>query len=138
MAHWDHARIAVEKRLNDNWMTTPIRFWSSNAPFNVPATAYIALMVEEFDGRQITLGGTPQLHRYAGQITIQVLVPERTGASVALGYCDTLDDLFRRAQFSYSNSGLITCRTPQRRDVGVTQGWYQVNLVIPYQRDKSH
>jgi len=138
MAHWDDARIAIEKRVADNWTATPIRYWSSGVPFAVPATAYIAVQIEEFDARQITLGTTPQTHRYFGQITIQVLVPERTGTKAAAGYCDTLDDLFRRQQFSHGNSGLFTCRTPQKREVGTRDGWYQVNLAIPYQRDKAH
>jgi len=138
MAHWDDARIAIEKRLQDNWTATTIRFWSSSVPFAIPATAYIALQIEEFDAKQITLGDSPQTHRYYGVITIQVLVPERSGPKAAAGYCDTLDDLFRRAQFSQNNSGMITCRTPQARVVGVNQGWYQVNLSIDYQRDKTH
>lgn len=138
MPHWDNARAAIEKRIQDNWTMTPIRYWSSGAPFIVPSTAYIAVRIDEFDGHQITLGSTPQVHRYIGQIVIQVLVPERSGAAVALGYCESLDDLFRRAQFSYLQSGMITCRTPQVRDVGIQQGWYQVNLIIPYHRDRSH
>lgn len=138
MAHWDAARIAIEKRLKDNWTTTPIRYWSSGVPFEIPTTAYIALQIEEFDATQITLGNNAQTHRYFGIITIQVLVPERQGAKAASGYCDTLDDLFRRAQFSQGNSGVITCRTPQVRVVGVDQGWYQLNLSIDYHRDKIH
>ena len=115
MAHWDDSRIAIESRLATGWTTTPIRYWSSGVPFEPPATAYIALQIEEFQAEQITLGNTPQVHRYFGMITIQVLVPERQGAKTAAGYCDTLDDLFRRAQFSSGNSGVITCRTPQLR-----------------------
>ena len=138
MAHWDDARIAIEKRLNDNWTATTIRFWSSGVPFTVPSTAYLALQIEEFDATQITLGNSAQLHRYFGVITIQVLVPERQGAKAAAGYCDTLDPLFRRAQFSQGNSGVITCRTPQVRNVGVQGGWYQMNMLISYHRDKQH
>ena len=138
MAHWDDARIAIEKRLADNWATTPIQYWSSGVPFQTPTTAYIAITIEEFNGTQITLGGTPQLHRYFGIITLQVFVPERQGAKTAAGYCDTLDNLFRRAQFSQGNSGLITCRTPQARMIGASDGWYQMNLAIEYHRDNVH
>jgi hypothetical protein len=138
MAHWNDARIAIEKRFNDNWTTTPKRFWSSNTPFEIPTTAYVAIQIDEMDARQISFGNPPYLHRYDGLITIQILVPERTGPAVADGYCDTLDTLFRCAQFSYNNSGVITCRTPQKRTVGITQGWYQVNLLVQYKRDKIH
>lgn len=139
MAHWDDARIAFESRLATGWPTTPIHYWSSGVPFEPPTSGgYVALTVEEFSARQITLGSTPQTHRYFGVVTLQVFVPERQGAKLAAGYCDTLDDLFRRAQFSLGNSGLITCRTPQARMVGVSDGWYQINLSIDYQRDKFH
>lgn len=139
MAHWDDARIAIEARLATGWgATTPIRYWSSGVPFVVPSGAYIALQIEEFDAQQITLGETPQTHRYFGTITIQVLVPERQGAKVSAGYCETLDDLFRRAQFSSGNSGVMTCRTPQVKTIGVLQGWYQVNIATAYHRDKIH
>ncbi len=137
MAHWDDTRIAIESRLASAWTTTPIRYWSSGVPFVVPAVPYIALQIEEFDAEQISFGAT-RTHRYFGIITIQVLVPERQGAKAAAGYCDTLDDLFRCAQFSSGNSGVITCRTPQVRPVGVEDGWYQLNLSVDYQRDKQH
>lgn len=138
MAHWDDARIAIESRINSNWTTTPVRYWSSGVPFDVPSSAHIAVQIEEFSASQITLGDTPQTHRYFGVLTIQVFVPERQGAKAAAGYCDTLDDLFRRAQFSSGNSGVITCRTPQARTIGVKNGWYQVNLIIEFHRDKQH
>jgi hypothetical protein len=139
MAHWDAARIAIESRLATGWgTTTPIRYWSSGVPFEIPSVPYLAIQVEEFDAQQITLGGTPQTHRYFGIITIQVLVPERTGSKIAAGHCDTLDPLFRRAQFSQGDSGVILCRTPQARTIGTSDGWYQMNLVIPFQRDKIH
>lgn len=138
MAHWDDARIAIESRINSNWTTTPVRYWSSGVPFVVPATAYIAVQIEEFTASQITLGSVPQTHRYTGIITIQVLVPERQGAKLAATYCDTLDPIFRRAQFSSGNSGVITCRTPQVRTIGIMNGWYQMNMSIEYHRDKMH
>lgn len=139
MAHWDDAVIAIEARLAAAWgTTTPIRYWSSGVPFEVPSAPYIAVQIEEFDGGQITLGNVPQTHRYFGVITIQVLTPERTGGKAARAYADLLDPTFRRAQFSQGDSGIITCRTPQARTIGVRDGWYQINLVIPFHRDKIH
>ncbi len=139
MAHWDDARIAIENRLATNWATTPIRYWSSGVPFDPkPGVAYIALQITDVTGNQVSLGSGSQLHRYAGLIILQILVPERGGPKVADQYCDTLDDLFRRATFSHGSSGTIVCRTPQKTVVGVQDGWYQVNLVVPFRRDKIH
>jgi len=138
MGHWDDTRIAIESRLADNWTTTPIRYWSSGVPFAPTNTAYVALQIEEFEARQISLGPPPQLHRYFGVITLQVLLPEGQPAKQADGYCDTLDTLFRGVQFQHGNSGWIVTRTPQKRNVGIQSGWFQTNLVIPYKRDRLH
>ena len=144
MGHWTDTRIAIETRLYDNWQSppgtlrTPIRYWSSDAPFEQPETAWIALLIEGDRGRQISPGEGEQLHRYDGLITISVFTPEGNGPTEAEGYLDLLDPIWRRAEFSYGSSGLIRCRTPWARAVGIDQGWYQVNLRVSFQRDKQH
>jgi hypothetical protein len=144
MGHFEDERIAIETRLASNWesapgvLRTPIRYWSSNAPFVQPTTAWIALQIEPDVGRQVSLGDGVQLHRYDGLITIQVFTPEGTGPTAADQYVDLLDPIWRRQEFSYGTSGLIRCRTPWKRPVGIDRGWYQVNLKVLYQRDKQH
>jgi hypothetical protein len=145
MGHVTDARIAIEGRLYDNWQSppgtlrTPIRYWSSNAPFEIPeAAAWIALSVNAESGRQVSLGDGVQLHRYLGQIVVQVFVPERTGSQDMDTYLDLLDPIWRCAQFSYGDSGLITCRTPDVEAVGTADGWFQKNLKVAYRRDRQH
>ena len=145
MGHFEDERIAIETRLADNWesapgtLRTPIRYWSSGALFEIPDEApWIALQDEPDLGRQVSLGDGVQLHRYDGLITIQVFTPERTGPVAADQYVELLDPIWRRAEFSHGESGLIRCRTPWAVRVGVLDGWYQVNLKVRYQRDRQH
>lgn len=126
---------AVESRLQTNWTTTPIKF--QNVPFNETATAYVALFLQDGEGLQISLG-TVALRRWAGIIIVQVFVPETTGTSVARGYADTIGAIFDRVQFSSGNSGVISCRTPSIETIGLRDGWWQVNVTIPYRRNKQY
>jgi hypothetical protein len=145
MGHLTDTRIAIETRLATHWESapgvarTPIRYWSSGAPFAIPeAAAWIALSVDAESGRQVSLGDGVQLHRYLGQIVVQVFVPERTGSHDMDTYLDLLDPIWRRAEFSYGSSGLITCRTPDVTVVGTADGWFQKNLKVAYRRDREH
>lgn len=145
VGHLSDARIAIETRLYDNWQSppgtlrTPIRYWTSGAPFEIPdATPWIALSVQRESGRQASFGVAPQLHRYEGLIIVQVFVPERTGSQDMDTYLDLLDPIWRCAQFSYGDSGLITCRTPEAEPVGTADGWFQKNLKVAYRRDRQH
>jgi hypothetical protein len=145
MGHLTDTRIAIETRLADNWQSapgtprTPIRYWSSGAPFGLPdGMPWIALSVAPESGRQVSLGDGVQLHRYLGQIVVQVFVPERSGSHDMDTYLDLLDTIWRRAEFSYGSSGLITCRTPAVTVVGTADGWFQKNLKVAYRRDRAH
>lgn len=138
MAHVEDAVTAIERRFNTGWTTTKKRFWTSNVPFEIPDAPYVALQVEEFSSQQASFGSGVQLHRYAGNIILQILVKERTGSKLANQYASQLSDLFRSAQFSYLDSGLITCFTPVARTIGVQDGWFQVNVSVEYRRDKIH
>ena len=145
MGHWTDARIAIETRLADNWQSppgtlrTPIRYWTSGAPFEIPEnTPWIALSVQAESGRQASFGRPPQLHRYDGLIIVQVFVPERGGSQDMDTYLDLLDPIWLYAQFSYGDSGLITCRTPDVAPVGTADGWFQKNLRVAYTRHREH
>jgi hypothetical protein len=145
MGHLTDTRIAIETRLADNWQSAPgtprttIRYWASGAPFEIPAqAAWIALSVDPESGRQVSLGDGVQLHRYEGRIVVQVFVPERSGSQDMDTYLDLLDPIWRRAEFSYGDSGLITCRTPDVQVVGTADGWFQKNLRVAYRRNREH
>lgn len=138
MAHVEDTIAGIERRLEAGWTTTPIHYYTSNMPFIERDVPYIALNIEEGAARQVSFGNGVQMHRYDGIIIIQIFVKERTGARLATQYASTLSDLFRSAQFEYLLSGMITCRTPEPRIVGVQAGWFQLNVEVEYKRDKIH
>ena len=135
MSGYAAERQAIEARLTDNFSAIPIKY--ENAPFKETAAAYCAIFVRRGEGHQITLGPAPQLNRWAGLIIVQVFVPEDTGTQTAAGYCDSIADVFRRQEFSAGASGLIRCRVPNVETIGTRDGWFQMNVEVPYIRDKS-
>ena len=135
MSGYADERRAIEARLAANFSAIPIRY--ENAPFQESDEAYCAVFVRRGQGHQITLGPAPQLNRWAGLIIVQVFVPEDTGTQAAAGYCDSIADVFRRQEFSAGSSGLIRCRVPNVETIGTKAGWFQMNVEVPYIRDKS-
>jgi len=132
---FEDTRNAIESRLKANWTVTPIKF--QNVPFQETAEPYVALFILDGEGSQISLG-TPAVRRWPAVIKIQVFVPEDSGTKQARTYADSLGAIFDRAQFSAGSSGTIRCRIPSIADIGVTDGWDQVNVTIPCMRDKQY
>lgn len=128
-------RRAIEERLSANWSATPIRF--ENVPFQEIQNDYIACFIRSGEGRQISISNTP-LTRFAGVIIIQIFVKADKGTQQARLYADQLDPIFRNQTFSAGVSGLIRCWLPSLVPVGTAHGWYQMNLEIPYWRDKVY
>lgn len=135
MSGFDDARNAIESRLKANWTTTPIRF--EEVPFKETASPYVALFVLDGEGQQISLG-TPAVRRWPAVIMVQVFVPQDTSTKPARVYADTIGAIFDGASFSAGASGTIRCRVPSIKPVGVTDGWYQVNVTIPLIRDRQY
>jgi hypothetical protein len=135
MTGFEDARNAIESRLAANWTTTPIRY--ENVPFKETMAPYLALFILDATGRQISLG-TPAVRRWEGIIKIQVFVQADTGTKLPRTYADTVGAIFDRAQFSAGSSGTIRCRIPSAVHVGVTNGWDQVSVTIPFIRDRQY
>ena len=135
MSGFDDAAKAIETRLSAAWVTTKIRY--VNAPFVETRTPYVALFVLDGEGHQISLGAVV-LHRWVGVILMQVFVLQDTGTRLAKTYANTLGAVFDRAEFSSGASGLIRCRVPSVQEIGITNGWYQLNVSVPFIRDKTY
>jgi hypothetical protein len=130
MTFFADIRTAIESRLKTNWATTAIAW--DNVEYNpVASTAFIRLIVDEVDSRQISMATVP-CHRAIGLIHIMIMVPTNTGTATARGYADSLSDIFRNADFSS-----IKCMSPRIRRVGDVGEHYQYSLLIPFTYDKS-
>lgn len=129
-------RQAIEARLSTNWTSTPIKY--DNVSFSAPSdNKYISVVIANGASSQQELGASP-MHRHIGLITIQIFVPVEAGTNVPRDYADSLATVFRNAQFSAGSSGTILCRSPSIVRVGVTNGLYQLNVAVPYQRDVTY
>ena len=123
-------REAIEARLSDNWTSTDISW--DNVPYTPEAnTAFIRLMIDEVDSRQVSMADTP-CHRIFGIIHIPIMVPVGTGTDTAKGYSDALGDIFRNADFSS-----IICRSPKTVRVGDVGEHYQFSWLCNFQADKA-
>lgn len=128
-------RAAIESRFASAWAsTTKVRY--ENVEFAEPKdrTAWVSFNIITGDGRQITLGDNA-VHRLPGVIVIQVFTVKDGGTAQARTLADQAAAVFRQAEFSSGNSGRILCRTPSILSVGVRDGWYQLNVKIPFIRD---
>lgn len=125
------ARRDIENRFNDNWATTKIAW--DNVHFVPPSgEAWVAFHVFEDASNRVNIG-MPGIHRTSGTIVVNVMVPENTGTNTARGYADTIAAIFRDAVFNG-----ITCREATVTNAGVNEGWYQINVTIPFQWDGSY
>lgn len=134
MSGFEAERQAIESRLEANVTAIPIRY--ENIPFEETKDPYCAVFVRRGAGNQISLGDGAQLQRWAGVIIVQVFVPADTGTKPAAAYADMIAAVFNRQEFSVPGSGLIRCRVAHSETVGVRNGWFQINVTVPYRRDK--
>lgn len=135
-AAFEEERQAIEGRFATAWgATTPVKY--ENAPFKDTKAAHVALFIRRGEGLQASLGEVP-LRRWPGVILVQVFIPSGSGTQQALEYASSIGAIFDRAEFSSGTSGRIRCRIPSVETVGERAGWFQVNVTVPYLRDKAY
>ena len=127
-------RLAIEKRLDDNWATTPIAF--ENVPYDpVTGTAYVALAIVDGPAEQVSLGdGVAALHRSVGTIEIDIYVPIDSGTNTGRTYADSIAAIFRT--WSDTTSG-VHCRSPNISKIGEDSGWYSFKVTVPFYMDNT-
>ena len=126
---------AIEARLKANYSTTPIKY--ENVNFREISTSYVAIVVRSGEGTRITLGDEVPLTRFAGLIIIQCFSPEGGSTLPAMDLADEVALIFNEARFSVGNSGTIRCRVASAENLGVIDGWVQVNVTIPFNRERQ-
>jgi hypothetical protein len=130
-------RHAIESRFQGMWANeTAVKFENNAFVIPEPPASWVACFIRGGPGTQITLNAAP-IHRYDSEIVVQVFVPEDSGTTNARRLADRVSRIFRRAQFETANSGRILCRTPSVSQEGVVDGWFQLNVTVPYIRDAT-
>lgn len=125
----DADNIAIESRFETQWgLTTPVAYM--NVEFDPPrGSPWVRLSVLPGGEGQIELGN-PSLDRHVGIIDVSIFTPEGKGTKQARELAEQAAAVFRKASFSG-----ILCRNPDVTTVGVMDGWHQITVRVPYQRD---
>lgn len=106
-----------------------------NVEFNKPKNgeSWVRFNILQGGGNQASIGAAVRQYRHVGVITVQVFVKENGGSRAAKSLCDSAGNIFRGKSFEDDN---IVCRAPGITEVGSDDGWYQVNVDIPFYWDE--
>lgn len=96
------------------------------------STDWVRFVLLNGEGQTVGLGGSTKFVRDLGFITVQIFVPERTGTAAAMGYVDAFNTLFEHERFD----GIETF-TASVTPAGVSDGWHQTNVNIPFRRTRN-
>jgi hypothetical protein len=125
----EHSQLRV--RFNDQFSSAPIAW--PNVEFTPPVRSpWVRFNVLDADSFQTTIGATTNNHRFVGIVVINIFVPLDVGNASALAMADVVAAIFR----NWCGS-TVRCRAASVKDLGPDgNGWYQVNVVVPFQRDE--
>ena len=135
-----NAWATVRQYVGTNWTATAVKF--PNVAFTEPpAASYIALtMSENSNGGIVSVGPATaeQLYRYYGFLVAQIFALEDQGQESALALADQWTTLFGQGvkRFTVGAKEWLNCITASTVTVGNTNGRYQVNVLVAYQRDQ--
>lgn len=124
---------SVVSRFESSWAgLTPVEY--PNVSFTPPnQTAWVRLSLlpgAEYQASMALTGG--RIFRSAGVVDVSIFVPIGTAIEDAAALADAAAAVFRGTSFD----GLVF-RAPSFILVGISGGWYQTNVSIPYYRDET-
>ncbi len=129
---------AIRTLFNTGWASaTPIAY--ENEPFDPPDDeSYVSLVIRPDDAFQNEIGSTMVQFRHPGLIFVMIFSPPDQGNAAALALADNAAAIFRRQSSSFTD-GRILYRAPTITPIGITDdGYFHVNVVVPYLRDSYH
>lgn len=123
--------VDFENKFGTAWgATTPVAY--GNVAGDASTAEFVRFNVIPSGALEMSIGSPgAQLHRYTGVAMVQIFVAPNEGELRARVLAQQAIDIFREAKFSN-----ILCRSPYMIPIGVVDSYYQVNVVIPYQRDE--
>ena len=125
----------IETRFSSNWGSTTRWTVDGDISFKPPTSgSWVRLNIADGDSLQVSLGNNPRFRHY-GLIVAQVFVRGDLGARAARTHADTIASYYRNVNFG---SPSIYCRAPRLINVGEHDGWYQMNVQIPYYWDQDY
>ena len=129
---------AIRTLFNTGWASaTPVAF--ENEEFTPPDEgSYASFVIRPDDASQYEIGSTKVTFRAPGLIFVMIFSPPDEGNAATLALADTAAAIFRRQSSTFTD-GRILYRAPTIKPIGITdEGYFHVNVVIPYIRDSYH
>lgn len=128
-------RNAINAAFNTAWASaTPIAW--PNVEFTKPDSAWVRITVDGNVSDQAAFGDGV-LHRNSGLIFIQVFIPDNQGPSSADTYAQNAADALQYKRIDHVSGGRpIRTWGATQRTVGNDNGWFQVNVTIPFDYDE--
>jgi hypothetical protein len=124
----------LRSRFNVAWgITTPIAWPNLNFTPPNPQASWVRFQIVDGESNQIGLGAMPATTRYAGIIWVQIFTKQDIGDGAAYALADTVKSIFHNWC-----GNTVRCFQAKIKTVGNEgNGWFQVNVSIPFIRDES-
>ncbi|MFP4104817.1 MAG: phage tail terminator-like protein [Phycisphaerae bacterium] len=130
---FEEIRLAIESRLAD-WDDAPVAFDNVATQPSVQTAIddkdpWVRLTINHGDSVTGGIGSSPCVRR-TGLIQCQVFVDTDAGTK---GAAELADSLAEQLQY-WRDGGLYTLAASMQR-VGHADGWYQINVAVPFRAD---
>lgn len=124
-------RQTIETRFNTQWASASPIAWDNVSYTPTTGTSWVRFSILSGAAFQASLETTPK-YRHTGIIDIGIFTPEDGGTQTARTLADTAAAVFR----GWSSGGIV-CRAPYITRIGQSDGWYQLNVTVPFYRDEA-
>ena len=128
------AQNAITAHFASGWATTIAYDNVEYTPPNPPA-AWVRITVQPGLGESASLGAT--LERQYGDIFVQVFTPENTGTATAADTAQNAADRLRFKRIARTGDRDVRTFAASIKRIGNSDGWYQINVTIPFEYDDS-
>jgi len=110
--------------------------WPNRAFDQTQGQTWLRFTVIDVTGAQIEMGSVNNTHRAYGSLILQIFTPADSGDGAGLVLGDAIGKLYRQKALNFPDaSGHVRMRDPVLKTIGRADGFWQVNLVIPFHRD---
>lgn len=122
----NQARIILATHMRDSWTKTEIA-WANTPPKTIENKCWVRFTV--LGGAQdVPCIGPQSPLTEKGFAVVQVFAPGGAGDGMAGQLADEAARLFRRFE-----SGPLFCGVPEKKTVGTVNGWFQINVSVPWE-----
>lgn len=129
------ARNAINEHISQGW-ATPIA-WDNVQQQNIPPdppVPWVRVTVQPAIGSQVALG--TRIERTSGSIIVQGFVPQGTATAGSDDLVDAVAARLRLRRIPITGGRSVRTRAATINRVGNDgEGWYQQNVVVPFQFD---